>query len=135
MLRSNHLRVEKDSVVRRRISGVLVGGVVWRMGAHCLFNTGADDGVRFGTVSDMFHGTDEMTDDFVIFRVEMKRITSCHGHYCMFSNTESTTKTVFVFWGHVTWRCKVFLQEGGGMALPYHSCSSRELVEFDSLRL
>ena len=81
-------------------------------------------------VVDMFKSRDDMLDDFVIFRVEQKPITTYMGHYCLFSNDSHAT--VLVFWRQITWMCKMLTMRGVqvNMALPYASCTSRELVEF-----
>ena len=82
------------------------------------------------TVVSMFLGTDNLDDNSVIFQVENKPITTCMGHYCLFSNDSPTT--VLVLWTQITWMCKMFKVQGGqaNMALPYVSCTSRELMEF-----
>jgi hypothetical protein len=109
---------------------VSIGGVPWQVGRHCLYYDGADSATLLGTVVSMFLGTDGMDDDFVIFQVENKPITTHMGHYCLFSNDAPTT--VFVLWTQITWMCKMFKVQRGqaNMALPYVSCTSRELMEF-----
>jgi hypothetical protein len=121
---------ERDAVVRSRISGVSIGGVPLRPGQHCLYMDASGGVTRFGTILNMFHSIDEMMDDFVIFQIENKPITTRMGHYCLFSNVSDST--VLVFWSQVIWKCKAFKVEGGraNMALPFVSCTSRELMEF-----
>jgi hypothetical protein len=96
-----------------------------------MYLDGADGGTRLGVVVAMIRGTDDMEDPFVIFQVDKKAITAIMGHYCLFSNDTQTTE--FVFWTQVTWVCKILKVQGGraNMALPYASCSPRELAEFD----
>jgi hypothetical protein len=69
-------------------------------------------------------------DEFIIFELNQKHITSYMGHYCLLSDSEDTTR-VFVMWEQVIWKCKALLLGGHtNMALPFQSCTSRELVEF-----
>ena len=107
-----------------------IGGVPWKVGRHCLYRDSADSVTLLGTVVSMFLGKDDMDDDFVIFQVENKPITTSMGHYCLFSNDSPTT--VLVLWTQITWMCKMFKVQGGqaNMALSYVSCSSWELMEF-----
>jgi len=117
--------------MHRRLFGVGIGGVPWKVGRHCLYLDGADRGTRLGVVVAMISGIDDMEDPFVIFQVDNKPITAHMGHYCLFSNDTQTTE--FISWTQVTWMCKVLKVDGGraNMALPYASCTSRELVKFD----
>ena len=119
------LRCKPGEVVRRRLFGVSIGGVPWKVGRHCLYT--ADDGsTRLGTVLDMFKGRDDMHDDFVVLRVENKPITACMGHFCFYSNDSDAT--VLVLWNQIIWVCKMITVRGGQvhMALPFASCTSRE---------
>jgi len=115
--------------VRRRVLGVEIGGVPWWLGKHCLFKD--DDGAtHLGTVVNMYHGEDDMEDDFVVFLLQIKPITTYMGHYCTYSNDSPGTR--LVWWNRITWKCKLLQGLGGasGMALPYASCTSNELMEF-----
>jgi hypothetical protein len=114
--------------VQRRISGVTIGGVHWRLGSHCLYLDTADSATRYGTVTNMFHGVDAMMDEFVIFELEQTPITSYRGHYCLLSADGHTS--VFVMWDRIKWKCKR-LNFGGhtDMALPIQSCTSEELIQ------
>ena len=117
-------------MVRRRLIGVFVGGVPLRIGHHCLYNAGEYDDTRLGVVLEMFYGKDDMMDEFVILQVQNKPITTYMGHYCFFSDAPQIP-TEMVLWSKLTWKCKTFKMQGGGnMALPYVSCTSVELVEF-----
>jgi len=51
------------------MSGVSIGGVSWKKGFHCLYRagTGAGHTTLLGKVLVMFHGKDDMMDDFVLF--------------------------------------------------------------------
>ena len=118
-----------EGVVDRRISGVSIGGVPWRVGNHCLYQYGPDGVTCLGVVVNMFHGMDELMNEIIVFQVDTKPITTYMGHYCLFNNV--THDTVFVLWNLVTWKCKTLDMDGDAkMALPYVSCSSRELMEF-----
>ena len=132
-LLSSDLSCAREMVVHRRISGVSISGVPWKVGHYCLYNVPGGL-TRLGKVANMFHGTDVMTDEFVIFQIENIQITTYMGHYCFFSNDDQDDITGFVLWDEVSWKCKTFkLEETGrhaNMALPYVSCSSRELMEF-----
>lgn len=114
--------------VKRRISGVSIGGVQWKVGYHCLYQDGAGGVTRFGSVTNMFHGIDTMMDEFTIFELQNEPITSCMGHYCLLSDNGHTT--VFVMWDQVLWRCKkLLLGDHTNMGLPIKSCTSQELVQ------
>jgi hypothetical protein len=115
--------------MHRRMFGVITGGIPWQVGRHCLYLNGADGGTRLGVVDAMISGMDDMEDPFVIFQVVNKPITARVGHYCLFSNDSQTTE--FVLWSQIAWICKYFKIQGTNMALPYASCTSRELVTFD----
>jgi hypothetical protein len=83
-----------------------------------------------GSVTNMFHGTTSEMDAFVIYELENKPITSYMGHYCLFSDVVATT--VYVLWTQLTWKCKILmLNDNKMMALPFASCSSTELVQFN----
>jgi hypothetical protein len=107
---------------------VSISGVPWRVGQHCLYNAGAGGATFLGAITNMFHGEDALNDDLVIFQVQKIPITTFMGHYCLFSNDAHTTVDM-VLWKQVTWKCKTFKMEHANMALPYVSCTSRELVE------
>jgi hypothetical protein len=115
--------------VHARVSGVSIGGVRWRLGQHCLYTPGCG-APKLGTVLNMFHGTDDRMDEFVIFQVENKPITTYMGHYCLFSNHPPST--IMVLWSQITWKCMIFKVKGGSkdMALPIMSCTSTERMEF-----
>jgi hypothetical protein len=117
-------------VIHRKLFGVSVGGVPWKVGRYCLYRADADNSTRLGKVVTMFLAKDDMDDNFVVFQVENKPITTYMGHYCMFSDDQPTT--VFVLWTKITWMCKILKVQGGqaDMALPYVPCTSRELMEF-----
>jgi hypothetical protein len=121
---------QAEGEVKRRISGVLIGGVDWKVGKHCLYQDGAGGVSRFGTVSNMYHGLTDVLDDFVIFELENKPITSYMGHYCLLPTSPDGYTTVFVLWDQVTWQCQLLsLGDLTMMALPFKSCFSEELVE------
>jgi hypothetical protein len=128
------LRCAPGDVMSRRMFGVSIGGIPWQVGRHCLYLNGADSDTRLGVVDAMISGMDNMEDPFVIFQVVNKPrhalfFTARVGHYCLFSNDSQTTE--FVLWTQITWICKIFKVQGANMALPYASCTSRELVTFD----
>ena len=53
--------------------------------------------------------------------------------FCYFPGGKQTNyNMVLVLWTQITWMCKMFKVQGGqaNMALPYVSCTSRELMEF-----
>ena len=110
-----------------------IGGVPWQVGFYCLYNVPGGL-TRLGKVTTMFHGTDVMTEEFVIFQIENIQITTYMGHYCYFSNDDHDDTPVFVLWDEVSWKCKICKVSGGGrhanMAVPFVSCTSRELMEF-----
>jgi hypothetical protein len=114
--------------VRRRVSGVTIGGVHWRLGLHCLYLDNITSTTRYGTVVNMFHGVDTMMDEFIIFELKHTPITSYRGHYCLLSGDGHTS--VFVMWDRIKWKCKL-LKLGGhtDMALPFQSCTSEELLQ------
>jgi hypothetical protein len=116
--------------MRRRLIGVSIGGVPWSVGKHCLYLNGDNRATCLGTVVNMFYGQDDMQDDFVVFQVQNKPITTIMGHYCTYANDSPDMD--MVFWDGITWMCKLFAPRGGqsGMALPYASCTSHELMEF-----
>jgi hypothetical protein len=123
------LRCKPGQVMHKRLFGVYISGVQWRVGRHCLYK--AEDGTtHLGTVLDMFKAKDNMGDDFVVLRVENKPITAYMGHYCLFSH--DSRETVLVLWDRILWMCKLLTVRGGkvNMALPFVSCTSREQVEF-----
>ena len=107
-----------------------IGGVPWKNGSHCLYRAGAGHTTLLGKVLVMFHGKDDMMDDFVLFQLKNMRITTHMGHYCLFSC--DTQRTDLVLWSEISWKCKVFEGRGraGDMALPYASCTTQELVQF-----
>ena len=107
-----------------------IGGVPWSVGNHCLYQFDANSATHLGTVVNMFYGMDEMEEDFVIFQVLKKPITTRMGHYCEYSTNSQDMD--MVLWKQITWKCKLLAVRGGqsGMALPYASCTSRELMVF-----
>jgi hypothetical protein len=105
--------------------GVSIGGVQWKVGSHSIYKEG--DATCFGTVTSMFFGKDHMTDKFVIFRVQRKRIRAVMGHFCMLSDNPSTS--VYVLWSQITWKCMLLQGQGGAMVLPFKSTTSHELIE------
>jgi hypothetical protein len=116
-----------EGKVKRRVSGVSIGGVLWAMGSHCLYQDGAGGVTRSGKVINMFHGMTSMMYDFIIFELEQTPIISCGTHYCLLSDDGQTT--VFVMWDMVLWKCKKLLLGGHTtMVLPIQSCTSEELV-------
>ena len=125
-LRQIQLQCAPGVVVRRRLFGVSIGGVPWKVGQHCMYDA-AGGAKHLGTVEAMFRGQDDMGDDFVVFMVQNKPITTYMGHYCLYSNDSDAT--VLVFWRQITWMCKMLTVGQVNMALPYVSCTSRELVE------
>jgi len=124
------LKCAPDAVVRRRLMGVTIAGVPWSVGKHCLYTDGANRATLLGTVVNMFFGENDLGDDFVIFQLQIKPITAKKGHYCTYSN-DSPGKDM-VLWSRLTWKCKLFGAQGGAspMALPYASCTPKELMEF-----
>jgi hypothetical protein len=123
------LRLDGEANVRRRISGVSIGGVSWKVGHHCLYVVGEGGSPMFGSVVNMFHGKNDMMDEFVIFELDNTQITRNMGHYCLLSSEVS--RTVFVMWNRVTWKCKLLYPELNiVMGLPFKSCSDKELMEF-----
>jgi len=123
------LLLNEERTIQRRLTGVSISKIVWHVGSHCLFKVGLD--TRFGTVVHMFKGADSMLDEFIIFQITNKPITSYMGHYCVFSDEGHST--VLVMWTQILWKCKS-LRLGGhtNMALPIKSCTSQEMVEFSS---
>ena len=96
---------------------------------HCLYLDGAGINTLLGCVVGMFHGKDDMMDDFVLFQLKRLPITTHMGHYCWFSG--ATQHTDLVVWTEIYWKCKVLKGRGGDdMALPFASCKSQELMEF-----
>jgi hypothetical protein len=121
---------EEGSKLRRRISGVSIGGVPWKVGSNCLYQEGPGGATLFGTVVNMYHFKTDIMDDFIIFQLENKPIMSRMGHYCWLSRDGYTT--VFALWSNVTWKCKALLLEGKPlMVLPFASCTSKELIAFN----
>ena len=118
-----------EGQVRRRISGVSISGIPWKVGQHCLYDHGPGSATRVDSVTNMFRGMTDMMDEFIIFQLENKPITSRRVHYCLLSNDGYTTE--YVLWNQVTWKCKVLsLGDDSLMALPFASCTPQELVEF-----
>ena len=124
------LECAPDVVMRRRLIGVSTGGVPWYLGKHYLYLDRDNLSTCLGTVVNMFYGQDAMQDDFVVFQVQQKLITTRMGHYCLYSNESPGME--LVLWDRLTWKCKLFTAGGGpsGMTLPYASCTSQELMEF-----
>jgi hypothetical protein len=124
------LTCSANGKVHARKAGVSIGGVPWSIGQHCLYEEGAGGATKFGTVIGMYHGRTTDMDEFVVFKLERKPITSYVGHYCLLSNDGYTT--VFVFWTQITWKCKELLlgPDLTLMALPFASCTSQELIKF-----
>jgi hypothetical protein len=76
----------------------------------------------------MFHGMTTMMDDFIVFEIEQKPITSYRRHYCLLSDVGHNTE--FVMSDQVLWKCKALLLGGHTrMFLPIQSCTSEELLE------
>ena len=116
--------------VKRRISGVSIGGVKWKLGKHCLYQDGAGGVNKFGSVTNMYRGVNTMMDEFIIFELNHKPITAYMGHYCLLSDNNRTSK--FVMWHQVLWKCKaLMLGDHTSMALPFQSCNSREQIQFN----
>jgi hypothetical protein len=131
LLKKYGLCCAPGDVMHRRLFGVEIGGVPWKVGRHCLYLHGADGGTRLGVVVAMMSGMDDMEEPFVLFQVDNKPIAANMGHYLLFSTDTHTTE--FVLWTRVTWLCKVLEVQGGlaHMALPIASCTSREVADFD----
>jgi hypothetical protein len=110
--------------------GVMTGGVPWSIGKHCLYTKGGEDTTLLGTIVNMFYGENEMEEAFVIFQLQRKTITSKMGHYCTFSLDDAGTDLVSSV--NIAWKCKLLGMTGGSssMALPYASCTPKEIVEF-----
>jgi hypothetical protein len=114
--------------VKRRTSGVSTGGVLWRVGSHCMYHDVSDGATKSGTVTSMYHGMSTMLDEFIVFEIEQKPITSYRRHYCLLSDVGHTT--VFLMSNQVLWKCKALLFGGHTrMVLPIQSCTSEELLE------
>ena len=64
---SGVVSLHEGAPVRRRISGVSIGGVTWKVGEHCLYEDGAGGVARFGSVINMFHGISDMMGEFIFF--------------------------------------------------------------------
>ena len=79
---------------------------------HCLYLDGAGINTLLGCVVGMFHGKDDMMDDFVLFQLKRLPITTRMGHYCWFSG--ATQNTDLVVWTEIYWKCKVLKGRGGG---------------------
>jgi hypothetical protein len=90
--------------MHRRLFGVDIGGVPWKVGRYCMYLNGANGATHLGMVVGMICGMDAMEDLFVIFQVDKKQITKRMGHYCLFSDDTQTTE--YVSWTQVTWVCK-----------------------------
>ena len=105
----------RGTKVHRRLSGVSIGGVPWSTGMHCLYRDGPGiNGINtlLGCVVGMFHGKDDMMDDFVLFQLKRQPITTRMGHYCWFSG--ATQNTDLVVWTEIYWKYKVLKGRGGG---------------------
>jgi hypothetical protein len=123
------LQLDGEGKVRRRISGVSIGGVAWKVGQHCLYVVDEGGVFMFGSVVNMFHGMTNMMDDFVVLELENTPINAYVGHYCLLSS--GVGRTVFVMWDKVKWKCKLLYPTHNiVMALPFMSCTDRELLEF-----
>ena len=107
-----------------------IGGVKWGTGMHCLYSKGPGGTTLLGKVVIMFHGKDDLMNDFVLFQLANMPIKTRMGHYCWFSN--DTQKTHLVLWSRISWKCKVIKGRGDKdpMVLPYFSCTSKEFMEF-----
>ena len=118
-------------MVRRRLAGVSVNGVPLKIGHLCLFRRETNSTVLLlGEVGMMYYGTDDMDDEFVIFQMEKRGITTYMGHYCLYSIANSGT--VLVMWKQMAWRCKALTSPAGHpLALPFASCTTEELMQFE----
>ena len=117
--------------VTRRVAGVAIGGVEWKIGYHCLYHEGPDGVTLAGKVINMFQGKDDMMDEFVLFEIKNMPITSYMGHYCLLSQNEDPAQGKFIMWSQVAWKGKVLLLGNNSrMLLPFKSCTSQELIEF-----
>jgi hypothetical protein len=114
--------------MRRRLSGVSVNGVKLRVGNHCLYHDVLAGPTRLGTIVNMFAGTDDSMDEFVLFQIDNMPITAYMDFYC--TTTGETGSTKYVFWTQMEWKCKTFTMPTDIIALPFASCTSRELMEF-----
>ena len=90
-----------------------------------MYTNSEDNTTRLGTVVNMFYGQDDKEEDFVVFQVSNKPITGKHGHFCTYS--QDSPGMDMVDSSKITWKCK-FL--GVAVALPYASCTPKELVQF-----
>jgi hypothetical protein len=116
--------------VHRRKNGVSINGIPWHPGKYCLYRTALGATLLLGQVLTMVRATDQMENTFIIFHITNKPITSYHGHYCIYSDNNPTT--TLVLWSLLGWKCKTMvLPSGSKMALPFASCTSRELAELD----
>jgi hypothetical protein len=118
-----------NGVMRGRISGVHINGIPWRTGNYCLYTIRNGGRPQLGKVTNMYHGVDEMYNDFVLFSLAIYPITHFIGHYCLYSPVSS--RTSIVEWTRLTWKCKALvmpLRPLRHMALPIASCTSEELV-------
>jgi len=116
--------------MHRRMNGVAINGIPWHLGKYCLYRAAAGTPLLLGQVKGMYHAKDKMENNFVIFLITNNPITSYHAHYCIYSDHQPTN--TLVFWTLLAWKCKVLtLPSGLNMALPFASCTSRELADFN----
>jgi hypothetical protein len=114
--------------MRRRLSGVSISGTKFRIGNHCIYHDVFAGPTRFGIIVDMFTGTDDSMDEFVLFQIDNKPITTYMNCYCTSSGVSRSTK--YVLWTQIEWKCITFTMPAEIIALPYASCTSHELMEF-----
>jgi hypothetical protein len=95
-----------------------------------LYTVGDDRVTRLGTVLNMFYGVDTLDDEFIVLELENKPITARMGHCCTYSSNSRVND--LVLWNKITWKCKLIQTQNGvgGMALPFQSCTPKELMEF-----
>jgi hypothetical protein len=107
---------------------VSINGIPWLTGKYCLYRESENTELLLGQVTKMFYARSVMDDEFVIFQITNKPITSYHGHYCLYTNNNPTIK--MVLWSLIAWKCKVMtLPSGSEMALPIACCKSHELED------
>jgi hypothetical protein len=117
-------------MLQRKVAGVSIGGVKWKVGYHCLYHDKQGSDTLFGTVVNMFRGTTDMMDEFIIFELSRNPITAYMGHYCLLSDDNRSSR--YVLWHQVLWKCKVLMLGGHtSMPLPFQSCTSTEQIQFN----
>jgi hypothetical protein len=114
--------------MKRRSSGVSINGTKLRIGNHCLYHDVFAGPTRFGMIVDMFTGTDDSMDEFVLFQIDNKPITTYMDFYCTSTGVARSTK--YVLWTQMEWKCITFPMAAEIIALPYASCTSHEQMEF-----